>query len=494
MIIHRINYAMPSDKAMWINRIEKACSVLEEFFPHRILAVALDASNPDVLVSDRRQYLKDRINHSARLFTLTNGVSHPRNQQGSTNECYISIGGRFNGPTKQVYDLGITFQTETWDECERLFAAVGDAVSAYSAEITPKPASELLRSFQDLSVNSRYKQAAQLNCDSAQVDDVEKLHGLFEKIGQNIPKLDDDPLAVRQHPAQPASLGWINYWSPQTCEYLGFPNKERDKDLLQHSWKTSEGAWVVKLCQDPLDVIRLDHLKKFVDVYSRFQGIGIRLSENLLAKSNMANYPQNTIFIHERNLMAVAERLIAFFRARDLKVSSRPLKKGAQDAVLIGLFSGSEDWTVIKTIPGNFFSKNLTPSADPILIEFCRDTESEGLMLDVYSETEATLLECNAVGEKRLSGFMDATKPLDSSGTEDVFESEIIPVFGFHLLPLELDILDFDNFSQCSQQIYSELAGRNADLCDNSFFSASLINNLFQGRGGLTLYIHAKSK
>jgi hypothetical protein len=57
----------------------------------------------------------------------------------------------------------------------------------------------------------------------------------------------------------------------------------------------------------------------------------------------------------------------------------------------------------------------------------------------------------------------------------------------FELLPIHLDILDLDDCGQLAQQLYTELAGKNADLCENERFAASLDGKLLLARQGVML-------
>lgn len=71
-------------------------------------------------------------------------------------------------------------------------------------------------------------------------------------------------------------LGWLNYWSAQCCDYLGFPDPARDSELLSSSVRTPKGGWLVKLTADPLDIRCATHLQAMLQAYKRFQRVGTR--------------------------------------------------------------------------------------------------------------------------------------------------------------------------------------------------------------------------
>jgi len=75
----------------------------------------------------------------------------------------------------------------------------------------------------------------------------------------------------------PNYLGWLNYWSPEVAETLGFPDPEKDAAILPLCKQLPTGAWIVKLTEDPLDLEREDHLDALVWAYWRFHRVGKRL-------------------------------------------------------------------------------------------------------------------------------------------------------------------------------------------------------------------------
>jgi hypothetical protein len=71
-------------------------------------------------------------------------------------------------------------------------------------------------------------------------------------------------------PEIPHRLGWLNYWSAAAAQSIGFPDPQRDADLLSRSRRTATGGWVVRLTQEPLDLDNHSHLDVLLRTYERF--------------------------------------------------------------------------------------------------------------------------------------------------------------------------------------------------------------------------------
>ncbi len=52
----------------------------------------------------------------------------------------------------------------------------------------------------------------------------------------------------------PYFFGWVNYWSKETAERIGFPDPARHAELLERARRLENGAWVVQLTNEPLDI------------------------------------------------------------------------------------------------------------------------------------------------------------------------------------------------------------------------------------------------
>jgi len=77
-------------------------------------------------------------------------------------------------------------------------------------------------------------------------------------------------------PKVPGHLGWLNYWSADVAEAIGFPAPSRDAELLVRARRTGSGGWVVSLTEAPLDLDNPAHLEALKQAYARFPEIGGR--------------------------------------------------------------------------------------------------------------------------------------------------------------------------------------------------------------------------
>jgi len=74
----------------------------------------------------------------------------------------------------------------------------------------------------------------------------------------------------------PHYLGWLNYWSPEAAQAIGFPEPERDAEWLSRARRTASGGWLVRLTDAPLDLDNPVHLDTLLRAYERFPEIGGR--------------------------------------------------------------------------------------------------------------------------------------------------------------------------------------------------------------------------
>ena len=84
-------------------------------------------------------------------------------------------------------------------------------------------------------------------------------------------------MGFRSTDERPNELGWLNYWSAETAAILGFPDPAKDARILPLCRQLTDGAWLVKLTDEPLDLEREDHVDSIVWAYWRFDKVGKRL-------------------------------------------------------------------------------------------------------------------------------------------------------------------------------------------------------------------------
>lgn len=92
-------------------------------------------------------------------------------------------------------------------------------------------------------------------------------------------------------PLLPQRLGWLNCWSAEVAEHLGFPDPQKDADILPLCKQLSSGHWIVQLTEDPLDLRRPEHAEAIVRAYWRFDKIGRRSKPAAKKKSTPKSKP-----------------------------------------------------------------------------------------------------------------------------------------------------------------------------------------------------------
>jgi hypothetical protein len=70
--------------------------------------------------------------------------------------------------------------------------------------------------------------------------------------------------------------GGTGAWSAAVARAIGFPDPERDAELLSRSRRTATGGWIVRLTQAPLELDDPAHLDALLWAYERFPAIGGR--------------------------------------------------------------------------------------------------------------------------------------------------------------------------------------------------------------------------
>lgn len=478
-MFNNILYTVELDPTRWVERMEQGCQALERFFPESPLVFDQDSEGP---VKNRLRYLQSRLKKKIRSFGLTNG--RPQNQMNIQVTGYVDIGGQmYLGGL--IYRLGAAIPATTLEMGETVFAALGDAVQAYFSQVKPYKACGQLEGYNQL-LYARIKQISLQDRSAVQIEG-EKLTSHVEKLGLHLPLINKYPVTPHLHPAQPFELGWLNYWSAETCEYIGFPDPERDRDLLALSYPTPGGAWLVKICPEPLDLDREDHLRLFVELYQRFPKLGLR--EGKVEPPPPFRYPEHTIYIHAGNPGDLVQGLVHGFQVHGYRrVESLPNPPLA-DGVILGLIPGAPDWTIVKSLPEDFLAKPGPGQEEPWLVSLCRELRCGGFTLNVLTEIEALLLETDGKETLCRSGIPSFAELPEDVDFEAMDESGMSPLLEFRLHDLEIEtgVGDFDDYGQIAGQVHELLAGPNADWCDDRGFVESLTGNGFKNRQGIRL-------
>lgn len=489
-IVISFRYAVPTDKTLWVQRMEKACCILEAFSQRRLSTTSggTKYNARDIVITDRNKYLKKCLKLKTRRFSL--------------NGHRISIFGSFYEWGGKVFNFGLILNCSSSkrDEIESFFVAVGDAVNACNASYSPPSVLRKLHGY-NLLAHGVYKNLVKPENLADQMKNIQwesmlESKRLMEELNllmRSLPILSNDPFRVRESSAHPLELGWLNYWSPESCEYIGFPDPERDRDLLAHSYQTPTGAWLVKLCPEPLDLDRPDHLALFADVYQRFPKIGLR--EDVSAPPLSFRYPEHTCYINS-TLETVSEHVNRLFQTRGYRLIEDIPQIAESADITVGLIQGENDWTIIKTLPEGIMGQPLSEDKEPFLVEFCLEIGCSGFVLDVYSEFEALLLESDGAGHVSQSGIRSFNALSADVDFEAMEESGRSPLLRFQLLPLEIetDVGDYDDYGQVALQVHDLLAGQQSDFCADEAFESAIKGDEFQNRQGIKLCFIQKQK
>jgi Family of unknown function (DUF5953) len=245
LLSNQIRFVIPVDPKTWPARIEAACAVLETVFSDERLNIGTpyQSGKERIVLTDRPKYLRAKLKTQTRWFNITNGKSHVGYGAKMRDEGMLTLGGGAN-------EASTLFPICSLNVCETLLAKLGDALQAHYAQWSPI----------DTFLWLRWAQWGHT------------IHGI-ELPPHNLPQLQ---YLRNDAPEQPEILGWLNYWSPSACAYIGFPDATLDQDLTAHSYLTPAGAWLVKLGPTPLDYRVAEHRATLAAIYRRFPRIGVR--------------------------------------------------------------------------------------------------------------------------------------------------------------------------------------------------------------------------
>nr|WP_228530847.1 MULTISPECIES: DUF5953 family protein [Myxococcaceae] len=139
-----------------------------------------------------------------------------------------------------------------------LVEAMGDALSAWTCALTPPASAVLALQVQRAPPGPVRPGVQALLAKSPRLAELPRLRGT----------------ARLSCAVAPPSIGWLNYWSDATAQWLGFPDPARDAEWLARAHRTPAGAWLLQLTEAPLDLERPEHLDLLIRAYRRFERIG----------------------------------------------------------------------------------------------------------------------------------------------------------------------------------------------------------------------------
>lgn len=125
----------------------------------------------------------------------------------------------------------------------RLLAALGESMRAYWGTATPDETASKIGS--------------------------QIIHDPTQSPPQGLPALN--AWTARSRRDVPAFLGWINFWSRDTAERLGFP-----RPIAVDALPLESGAWIWQTTSEPLTLDRPDHVDALASAYETWLQIGDR--------------------------------------------------------------------------------------------------------------------------------------------------------------------------------------------------------------------------
>ncbi|WP_019867106.1 DUF5953 family protein [Methylovulum miyakonense] len=239
---------------------------LDTVFPNdKLNWLATDDPNNPEFMSDRQQRLKEFFPKKTlpRSFTVINSGSENFLQVNNVVTCLNS--GELVG-----YEVFFLLPLSAKCKITILINLIGESLDPYFIQWMP-PAEQLIISHQiyDAWKNRDFdKQAGYLPPTMQFISTFPHLE---------LPMLKRIENKIELGIGIPDAIGWINYWSPETCELLSFPDPATDGYLIRLSHRTPSGAWMVKLTEDMFDVTRPDHIEALKWAYQRFYQIGARV-------------------------------------------------------------------------------------------------------------------------------------------------------------------------------------------------------------------------
>ena len=256
----------PADTT-WVRRMDAACQAVEHFFGIELRTAhsgkKFGGTKKRIEAEAREKFFRRRLDKTkGRWFSLSNDRGRKRVGNTLTNVDSFSFGGSmYYG--YESYSAGLVYPEQPCDRHEQLLVALGDALQARSSQYTPTQVAWRLRL-------------------AHFVSPIDASATTFGNLQDKTPEECKLPLIYEclyagLSPLQPHHLGWINYWSQDVCDYIGFPERAKGSTLIQHCYRTPGGAWLVKLGSVPFEERNAEHMNILRAGYEMFPRIGVRV-------------------------------------------------------------------------------------------------------------------------------------------------------------------------------------------------------------------------
>lgn len=425
-----LHFCIPIDAHSWVSRFESACQFLEahsRLAAGPLLRVYRHRKDREERLSTRTPYLEDTLKDKYRNLYISSGNGGAREQPR------VSLTGFFREPGQAWFDLTIHVRQVEGTLCVELVRELGDRLEAYHAYFTPLRAAQV---FSDLSKLVLWPPSAP---GRARLETrIAPLLQLQRELGIELPMIQDVAVGGRRaSPYQPEELGWINYWSQATCEWLEIsPQTYAVFDAIQEN---RGKATLLRLTQDELDPMRSDHLAKLARVYADLPKLGIRIRHGAQQTAQPAgteaaqSAPLSFAYIEagrDRVERALHDSMGQETSSAEQRVNVKPT---------------SHEGVTLETNPAELLAHKSAAGA-PLLSEICHRVSACGFLYVAYSETDAVLLEADSKGNYRLSGTLLSQEQTEFCGIPLTDENMLVE---FQLVPFaKFDILNFDDYLQ----------------------------------------------
>jgi hypothetical protein len=258
-------FMIPADPSNWVQRVEAGVRVAEALlgvpFAKAHAGTKHNATEKDV--PDLARYLKGRLKTKTRPFSLFHGRGWRKIDGTFRNLDYYTVGGSMYADLP-LFSLAITYPDAPASKHEEMLVKAGDAFGAHTGTYTP------------LDTWSRWRLAHSCFALGTQL----LIHDMPDRTPaeEQLPLIRDCTYGGFEHVLQPQAFGWINYWSAEVCEYVGFPERLAGSPVRDLCYRTPRGAWIVKLSEQPLEPANEAHTNLLREMYERFPRVGVRCS------------------------------------------------------------------------------------------------------------------------------------------------------------------------------------------------------------------------
>ncbi|MCP3143278.1 DUF5953 family protein [Pyxidicoccus xibeiensis] len=228
------------------NRTLAAVQAMEKALPGLRLEWRVTEGRRLAALPQRDAWLTEKATRGEFPMVCNNDERYPVMISGRHRSAYVSPGGR---PQLQVH-AKLPLDAAVVAAAADVLEAVAEGARAFWGHATP---------------------------DAASGDIAEQIAPTME--GPPSPPRGLPALKLFEHirlPEIPYYLGWLNYWSAAAANAIGFPDPDRDSELLLRARRTTSGGWIVQLTDAPLDLDKPDHLAALLWAYERFPEIGGR--------------------------------------------------------------------------------------------------------------------------------------------------------------------------------------------------------------------------